>query len=154
MLAFDGRFDLADVVQPDARDRLKEWVTEAAGRAAVSAPDAKRLRGAVFEVRQGYKSKDAKRQNADVGNASSAYISAYLPIIAMLSNQIDDGVVERYLSAKWVLLRGTTEASPFDSTYSFCRDVLGFDLSGFFTRNTHAIRREVEDVIEKLLRAA
>lgn len=47
------------------------------------------LKGAVFEVRQGYKSKDAKRQNADIANAAAAYTQAYLPCVVMLSSQID-----------------------------------------------------------------
>jgi len=35
--------------------------------------------GVVFECRQGYKSKDSKRQNADIANASNAYKYQYLP---------------------------------------------------------------------------
>ena len=34
------------------------------------------LKGTVFEVRQGYKSKDSKRQNADIANAATAYTKA------------------------------------------------------------------------------
>jgi hypothetical protein len=45
----------------------------------------KALHGTVFEVRQGYKSKDSKRQNADVSNASNAYAKGYLPVNMILS---------------------------------------------------------------------
>jgi hypothetical protein len=37
------------------------------------------LTGTIFEVRQGYKSKDSKRQNADIANAATAYTKAYFP---------------------------------------------------------------------------
>jgi hypothetical protein len=46
------------------------------------------LTGTVFEVRQGYKSKDSKRQNADIANAATAYTKAYLPCAVILSTQI------------------------------------------------------------------
>ena len=41
--------------------------------------------------------------------------------------------------------------SPLQSTYSFAREVFGYDLAGFFTRNAARIRTEVEIVIEALL---
>jgi len=41
--------------------------------------------------------------------------------------------------------------SPLESTYSFAREVLGYDLAGFFNRNSVRIRTEVEIVIEALL---
>lgn len=68
---------------------------------------AKGLEGAVFEVRQGYKSKDSKRQNADITNAANAYANDYLPVVVLLSTQIDSDIAERYIVAQWVLLRGT-----------------------------------------------
>ena len=43
----------------------------------------------MFEVRPGYKSKDSKRQNADVSNAANAYTHQYLPVVVLLSTQID-----------------------------------------------------------------
>ena len=114
---------------------------------------ARGLEGAVFEVRQGYKSKDAKRQNADVANAGNAYRHAYLPVVTMLSNQIDGDVAERYRQAGWLLLRGTTEGDAVSSTYSFARQVLDYDLAAFFERNSDRLRDSVMDVLDTLLGA-
>ena len=69
----------------------------------------------------------------------------------LLSSQIDDDISERYARAQWLILRGSLSGSPLQSTYSFSREVLGYDLAGFFTRNADRIRTEVETVIEALL---
>lgn len=105
----------------------------------------------MFEVRQGYKSKDSKRQQADLANASAAYAATYLPVLLLLSTQIDDDVVERYHHARWLILRGTTSGSVIDSTYTFCREVLGYDLAGFFERNSGQLKAETEAVLRALL---
>lgn len=67
----------------------------------VAEPIRRTLSGTVFEVRQGYKSKDSKRQNADIANASTAYTRAYLPCVAVLSTQIDGDIVIRYRNERW-----------------------------------------------------
>jgi ketopantoate hydroxymethyltransferase len=105
----------------------------------------------VFEVRQGYKSKDSKRQNADVSNAANAYAYQYLPVVTLLSTQIDSDVAERYRRARWLLLVGNTAGSPWDSTYVFTRDVVGYDLAAFFQRNAASLRATVEGVLRSLL---
>lgn len=110
------------------------------------------LKGCVIEVRQGYKSKDSKRQQADLANASAAYAATYLPVLLLLSTQIDEDVAERYRSARWLILRGTTSGPATDSTYAFCREVLGYDLAGFFERNSGQLKAEVEAVLVALLR--
>jgi len=95
------------------------------------------LTGIVFEVRQGYKSKDSKRQNADIANATTAYIKSYLPCAVILSNQIDDDILLRYRAEKWVVMTGVTGRNDhLSSTYDFLQDVVGYDLAGFFERNT------------------
>lgn len=66
------------------------------------------LKGAVFEVRQGYKSKDSKRQNADIANAATAYTKGYLPCAVILSTQIDSDILLRYRSEKWAVVTGVT----------------------------------------------
>ena len=111
------------------------------------------LKGVVFEVRQGYKSKDSKRQNADISNASNAYAKLYIPTLLLLSAQIDDDVAARYTQARWLLLTGTTGGSQVESTYTFCRDVLDYDLAGFFRRHSRRIKVELEKVLKTLLRA-
>lgn len=110
------------------------------------------LKGTVFEVRQGYKSKDSKRQNADIANAATAYTKAYLPCAVILSTQIDSDILLRYRAQKWAILTGVTGASdPLISTYDFLKDVVGFDLAGFFDRNQETLKDEIASVLGKLL---
>lgn len=107
-LSLDGRVDLADVVNAEARDRLKVWLDGGLRKLLID-PKAKNAptKGAVFEVRQGYKSKDSKRQNADIANAAHAYVEGYMPVVVLLSTQIDGDLATRYTQARWLLLTGT-----------------------------------------------
>ncbi|MGD0387392.1 MAG: hypothetical protein ABSC42_00435 [Tepidisphaeraceae bacterium] len=151
-LSLDGRIPIEDVAKSPRRVAVKSWLSDASARLGLKGKNAVNLHGAVFEVRQGYKSNDAKRQNADVSNASSAYAYRYLPVMLLLSVQIPDNLAERYARARWLILRGTVSGSTVDSTYAFCRDVLGYDLAGFFRRNSAAIKKETLAVFEGLLR--
>lgn len=152
-LSLDARIPL-DAVRQDRLDIVAAWVKGAALTLGLEPNSIDALKGTVFEVRQGYKSKDSKRQNADVANAANAYAAQYLPVVALLSTQIDNDVALRYRRARWLLLRGTIAGSPFDSTYLFFRDVIGYDLSGFFARNATILRKEITAILEKLLREA
>lgn len=110
------------------------------------------LKGVVFEVRQGYKSKDSKRQNADIANASAAYVKGYLPCVIVFSNQIDEDILVRYKAGKWMILTGVAGLNDaLTSTYDFMREVVGYDLAGFFERNAESIRSEVNLVLRALL---
>lgn len=149
-LSLDARIPL-DAVKPARAAVVAQWLRDAALTLGLESESAAILRGAVFEVRQGYKSKDSKRQNADVANAASAYAAQYLPVVTLLSTQIDSDVALRYRKARWLLLRGAASGSAFDSTYLFCRDVVGYDLAGFFARNSALLRREIASILEKLL---
>lgn len=140
------------MVDDAGRRRVREWIDDAARHLQLDLGISTALRGAVFEVRQGYKSKDSKRQNADIANAAAAYSQAYLPVVVLLSTQIDPDVASRYEAAKWVLLRGWIGVAPnLVSTYSFTRDVLGYDLAAFFERNKETLRAELTSVLEALL---
>ncbi|MGC9985099.1 MAG: hypothetical protein ABSF35_15905 [Polyangia bacterium] len=151
-LHLDGRIELDAVSDPAARRRVKGWMNAAAVELGVAAAVRRSLKGAVFEVRQGYKSKDSKRQNADIANASTAYTRAYLPCVVVLSTQIDTDIVTRYRNEQWAILIGSvTEPSPILSTYSFIREVVGFDLTSFFSRNSSTLRTEVDRVLHALL---
>lgn len=150
-LALDGRIELADVKDAARRKVVEQWLLEAGERLALPARLRPQLRGVVFEVRQGYKSMDSKRQNADIANATNAYVHFYLPIIALMSLQIDEALVTRYTASRWLLLRGKRAGSPFESTYAFCSDVVGYDLAGFLERNSPRIRAVLEDVLMQLL---
>jgi len=98
-------------VAPTRMVVITEWLKDAASILELESDTIVTLKGAVFEVRQGYKSKDSKRQNADVSNASNAYAHQYLPVVALLSSQIDSDVALRYRRARWLLLRRLAEIS-------------------------------------------
>jgi hypothetical protein len=110
------------------------------------------LTGTIFEIRQGYKSKDAKRQNADIANAAFAYTQAYLPCAMILSGQIDGDIQHRYRVEKWSIIVGVEGANdPLVSTYDFMKDVIGYDLASFFNRNRKVLRTEIDTVLKALL---
>jgi len=150
-LSLDGRIDLRDVADGPTRKRVSDWLRKACQSLGVDAGVTKSLRGAVFEVRQGYKSKDSKRQNADIANAATAYTKAYLPCLIVLSTQIDEDVAHRYTGEKWLVLKGVVADSPLESTYAFFRSVVGYDLQGFFERNSDRFRKEIDAVLKTLL---
>jgi hypothetical protein len=150
-LKLDGRIRLDDVADAAQRERIASWLYQATVQLDVAPPIAQALQGAVFEVRQGYKSKDSKRQNADLANAASAYTQGYLPAVVVFSTQIDHDIAARYEHEKWLVLRGTRIGSATQSAYTFVRDVIGYDLPVFFERHSATIKAVVEDVLQTLL---
>lgn len=150
-LALDGRIDLAHISDAEARRRVEDWMREAANTLGLPEETLINLKGVVFEARQGYKSKDSKRQNADIANAAKAYAHLYLPVLLLFSTQIDADVAHRYQENMWLLLIGTIAGSSTVSAYTFCRDVVGYDLAGFFERFSSRIKTEVESVLQTLL---
>ena len=151
-LSLDGRVPLAQVLEHRAKDRIHEWMRRSSEAIGVELGVFQSLTGVVFEVRQGYKSKDSKRQNADIANASSAYVKSYLPCVVVLSNQIDEDILRRYRAARWVVVTGTHgNDDPLTSTYDFMREVVGYDLAGFFERNAGRLQSEVAQVLRTLL---
>ncbi len=150
-IALDARIPLGKVGNDDARVRCEAWLAAALAHIGLASRHERSLDGCVFEVRQGYKSKDAKRQNADISNAANAFAHHYFPVMCLLSVQIPDSLAGRYARAHWLILRGTASGTPTDSTYVFARDVLGYDLAEFFRRNSAAIKKEMIAVLEGLL---
>jgi hypothetical protein len=151
-LYLDARIPTEAVTDAARRDVIGKWISECAKDPDVTPRVAATLQGVVFEVRQGYKSKDSKRQNADIANAATAYTKAYLPCVGILSLQIDDDIALRYRNEKWALLTGdTAEMSPRKSLYAFMRTVVGYDLAAFFQRHTETLKAEVNSVLTKLL---
>ncbi len=109
--------------------------------------------GIVFEVRQGYKSKDSKRQNADIDSTTVAWANDYLPVFAIFSSQIDPDIVLRYKNNRCGILMGTINGNNQTSLYAFCEEILGYDLADFFKRQSTVIKNEIHDVLETLLSA-
>lgn len=151
-LSLDGRIPINEVANESKRDAIHEWMRQSAEIIGVSNNIFKSLTGSVFEVRQGYKSKDSKRQNADIANAATAYASGYLPCAVIFSQQIDEDILLRYRHEKWVVLVGSeSTGNPLISTYDFMQDVIGYDLAAFFKRNSRKIKAEVNNVLKTLL---
>lgn len=151
-LSLDGRVSLDKIADKTQRSRFHAWVKESAALLGVDRKVFKTLTGTVFEVRQGYKSKDSKRQNADLANAASAYTQAYFPCVVLLSAQIDSDILLRYRAEKWAVVLGLEGMqNPLVSTYDFMRDVVGDDLAAFFQRNSTRLRAEIDTILKALL---
>jgi hypothetical protein len=147
-LKLDGRIDRSSVRDPAARDRVEDWLQRARASIDIEID----IKGVVFEVRQGYKSKDSKRQNADIDNASHALKHAYVPAAVVLSLQMDSDISLRYRQNNWVVLLGNTNTEDdLQSCYAFAQKVVGYDLVGFFERNTALLREEIEGILRGLL---
>ena len=154
-LRLDGRVPLDRISDLGKRKLFREWMQASAQRVGVASSVFDSLTGTVFEVRQGYKSKDSKRQNADIANAATAYSMGFLPCAAILSNQIDGDILLRYRQQRWAVITGIEGlGDPVLSTYDFMRDVVGYDLAAFFKRNTDVLRTEIDGVLKALLTPA
>lgn len=151
-LSLDGRVPLDRIADKTKRARFHVWMKDSAESIGVDPNIVSTLTGTVFEVRQGYKSKDSKRQNADIASAATAYTKAYLPCAVILSAQIDGDILLRYRAEKWAVVTGIEGAkNPLISTYDFMRDVVGYDLAAFFKRNSKTLRSEIDTVLKALL---
>jgi hypothetical protein len=147
-LALDARIDIDDLRDKHLKQRVETWLQAYKEKLDVKTE----IRGAVFEVRQGYKSKDSKRQNADLANAATAYTQRYLPVLTVMSTQLDWDLRTRYEIGKWGVLSGEpASTNPQVSTFAFCKKIVGYDLQDFFVRNAADFRNEVLTVLESLL---
>lgn len=148
-LSLDGRLEIDSILDEDVKSRVKAWLNtyceDLGARLAVN--------GVVFEVRQGYKSKDSKRQNADMDNASVAWSKGYLPVFAIFSSQIDTDIVLRYRNSSCGVLIGINSDNTNASLFAFTKDILGYDMSGFFDRNSGSIKSEITVILKNLLSA-
>jgi hypothetical protein len=147
-LSLDGRLGYNDIQNPILADHLKQWVRNYCKQLYIEqTPN----NGVVFEVRQGYKSKDSKRQNADIDNATVAWANGYLPIFTIFSAQIDSDIVLRYRNNRCGILIGSASEDNMISLFSFSNQVLGYDLAGFFARNSAIFKTEIENILITLL---
>jgi len=154
-LTLDARIDVSHIGRkPKVRGRVVDWLAKCG--ACLRLPDdrIKQLKGAVFEARQGYKSADAKRQNGDLRFAMNASMENYLPVLSIISTQASRSVLRRYKNAKMLVMTGVLSQDDTISTYAFFRNVVGFELDAFFNRNTEAMRKRCQKVLEALLSPA
>lgn len=142
----DAHVAVADLRHDDGR-RFQQWIDRLKTSASISIP----LSGAVFEVRQGYKSADSKRQNADLRFGMAALRVGLLPVFVVMSSQVSEPVLRRYRGSSMIVLTGTMTDDPSTSTFAFFHRIVGYDLAGFFERNSARIRLEVNAVVERLL---
>jgi hypothetical protein len=152
ILHLDGRVPLDKIPDKKKKAKFHNWMLQSATKVGVDKRVFNTLTGTIFEVRQGYKSKDSKRQNADIANAASAYAKAYFPCAAILSAQIDGDILLRYRAERWSVITGIVGANdPLVSTYDFMREVIGYDLAAFFERNKDELRKEIDAALKALL---
>ena len=150
VLSLDGRLELKDIRNNELKIRVKRRMRLYCKDLSINQIP---KNGIVFEVRQEYKSKDSKRQNADIDNATVAWANGYIPIFVIFSSQIDADIVQRYRNNRCGIMIGTRNSEPIVSLFSFSKDILGYDLAEFFERNTDVIKKEINIVLKTLLDA-
>lgn len=146
----DARISSSDL-EPEESKRLNLWLESARSFLDHKGTLISPLSGVVLEVRQGYKSADSKRQNADLRFGMRAYQENLLPVLAILSSQVSEPVAQRYRKDGMLILTGTSDKDPNLSTFAFFREVIGYDLAHFFERNSEDIQAEVKIIVKKLL---
>jgi len=150
-LTLDAKIGCTSILDSAAKTRMATWLFTSANSLGISKNRSKQISGAIFEVRQGYKSADAKRQNADLRNAAHAFSENDLPVIAVLSTQISDTLLRRYRNGNMLVLTGDRIGDVLKDTYAFMNEIVGYPLDRFFERNTDTLRREVNLILSRLL---
>lgn len=150
-LKLDARLPKSKIADSIVKRRVEEWLVQCTNHLSLSDKLTQTLDGAVFEIRQGYKSADSKRQNADLRFALRAYGENLLPVMMLVSSQVNAAVRRRYHSSNLLVLVGSLSGDSTTSTFAFYRDIVGYDLADFFQRHSDAIRDEVQDILSSLL---
>jgi len=139
-----------DIRNREKRELFSDWLIATAHSMDYSDSNINTLNGAVFEIRQGYKSADSKRQNADLRFGMRARTDdSLLPVIVIVSTQVNKAVFQRYHDQRLYMMLGVLKGD--NSTYRFFSDVIGYDLAGFFQRNSTTIKKRFEAIIKQLL---
>jgi hypothetical protein len=100
------------------------------------------LIGVGVEVRHCYQTGDSKRTQADEALARHFLLSGILPVMPLLCNQSNPGIVSRYRSV-WVVKQG-------QDAYDTVKTLSGFDFYDFLTRNRDDFRKPVLDLLRGL----
>ena len=149
-LSLDGRLEINEIQNKKLKQNLQLWLKSYCSELSIKQIP---KNGIVFEVRQGYKSKDSKRQNADIDNATVAWANGYLPVFAIFSSQIDSDIVLRYRNSRCGVMIGSKSENPHVSLFAFSKEILGFDLAAFFKKNSKKFKIEINSVLKALLDA-
>ena len=145
----DARISLSDLSDRETARRIKGWLS--ATRTKTGGDRRFQPQGAIFEIRQGYKSADSKRQNADLRFGARSYQAGHVPVVSVLSSQVSETVIARYQDAGMLVLTGTSSDDPTVSTFAFFREVVGYRLDDFFRRSSPVVKGVVHSLIETLL---
>lgn len=145
----DARISLSDIKSTDTHGRIDKWLCSAVKN--TGGGRGLHPHGAIFEIRQGYKSADSKRQNADLRFGIRSYQIGHVPVVAVLSSQVSETVIARYQGAGMLVLTGTPSQDPLVSTFAFFRNVVGYNLDDFFKRSSSTVKNVIHGLIEKLL---
>ncbi len=149
-LSLDGRLEFKEIQNSKLKRRVQKWIKSYCSELSIKQIP---KNGVVFEVRQGYKSKDSKRQNADIDNATVAWANSYLPVFAIFSSQIDSDIVLRYRNSRCGVIIGSRSDNPNISLFAFSKEILGYDLATFFKKNSKKFKNEIHSVLKVLLDA-
>lgn len=148
----DGRIDITMVNDQAKRQRVMAWLDEVKNRIFQQQAKNFPLKGVVFEVRQGYKSQDSKRSQADTDNGQRALMEQYQMVVSVISTQINLQAKKHYLDNGILVMTGDIEDDDIlTSTFAFTQKVLGYDLAGFFERNTDTLRTHMHSILEQTL---
>lgn len=148
-LSLDGRLELSEIQNAQVLANVNLWIGDYCKDLGAEVPK----NGVVFEVRQGYKSKDSKRQNGDIDNIAVAWAQGYMPVFAIFSGQIDGDLVLRYKNNRGGIIVGRTGGNPRESLFTFSKEVLDYDIADFFKRNSASIKVEMHETLKALLSA-
>jgi hypothetical protein len=148
-LSLDAKIPL-DLLPENAKRDVLCWIEKIKIQIGFDIP-LETLRGCTFEVRQGYKSADSKRQNADIANALQSYSDLYVPIVFVFSNQVSEQVVSRYQNSRIGVLRGIGNGDPLVCSYAFVKEIIGFDLLKYLSVNSIQLQNELKKIIGKLV---
>lgn len=146
----DLRIELEALRAPEHKDRVLAWLLQCGNSLKLMQERTDELRGVVMEIRQGYKSADSKRQNADLRFGLRAYNENYLPAVVIVSSQVSEPVARRYRSSQLLVLTGTI-GDATTSTFTFYKTVVGYNLAAFFERNSPELRAQFGNVLKALL---
>jgi len=147
----DARISVENLRDGALRARMVDWLSRA--KKAAHGDSRTKLSGAIFEIRQGYKSADSKRQNADLRFGARSYQIGHIPVVAVLSSQVSETVINRYKDAGMLVLTGVHSDDPTVSTFAFFKEVVGYGLEDFFVRTSPRIKEVIHALIRKLLSA-
>lgn len=138
--SLDARISSSEIGK--RREEYNRWLAEAA-RVVGGGP----YQGSVFEVRQGLKSADSKRATADCVNARAIGNAGYLPVLLIFSTQIQQTLEARYRREGWLVLTGRVGGSAVENTYTFFREVFGFDVAKLLEDNQANLKKAILEVL-------